>query len=76
MSIRKIIRRPAVIAITSLSTSTIDRLESRGNFPKRIILAKNSIGWYEDELIDWVNSRERGYVQPPEKANAARRKAA
>ncbi len=68
MSIRKIIRRPRVKELSGLSTSTIDRHEKAGHFPQRVRLGMNSIGWYEDEVLEWVASRTRGGVNPPEKA--------
>jgi predicted DNA-binding transcriptional regulator AlpA len=33
---------------------------SDGDFPQRIQLGANSVGWYEDEIDAWVASRKRG----------------
>jgi hypothetical protein len=38
-------------------------------------LSVNSVGWYSDEIDDWIASRKRGNAPAPVKANAARRKA-
>jgi prophage regulatory protein len=54
---RKILRRPAVIQKTGLSRATIQREEAAGRFPGRIQLARNSIGWFEDEIDRFVESR-------------------
>jgi prophage regulatory protein len=60
---RKILRRREVIAKTGLSKSTIDRQEARGLFPKRVPLGENSIGWWEHEIDECLESR-RVSVKP------------
>lgn len=70
---RKILRRQAVTDRTSESPSTQDRKEKRGEFPKRVQLGPNSVGWYEDEIDDYLNSLPRGGPEPPEQANKVRR---
>ena len=57
---RSIIRKPAVQARTGLSDRTIARLEQAGKFPERVNLSGNSVGWYDDEVEQWVESRQRG----------------
>jgi prophage regulatory protein len=71
---RKIIRRNKVCDATDLSPSTIDRQKTKGEFPKRIRLSSNAVGWYEDEIVDWIESRPRGGIDAPTEANDARRK--
>jgi predicted DNA-binding transcriptional regulator AlpA len=70
---RKIIRRPAVRGITGLSDSSIDRHEKAGDFPVRVHISANAVGWYEDEILDHVNNLPRGICAAPVAANAARR---
>ncbi len=43
------------------SRSTLARRESKGQFPKRIRLGENSIGWRSDEIYQWLEelSNER-----------------
>ncbi len=72
---RKILRRPKVRGATGLSTSSIDRHEKAGDFPQRVRLGVNSVGWYEDEIATWIESRQRGIVEAPAAANEARRSA-
>jgi len=62
-----IIRTDEVKKIIGLSRTTIWRLENDKdlNFPKRIQLTKNSVGWNKQEILDWVESRPRGSVSPP-----------
>lgn len=39
---------------------TMWRMEKKGNFPKRVQLTGKKIGWFEDELDEWLESRPRG----------------
>jgi prophage regulatory protein len=43
----------------ALSRSTIWRMERAGQFPKRRRLSVNKVAWYEPEVEEWVQSRER-----------------
>lgn len=54
-----ILRLPAVKEKTSLSRSSIYRLEAEGTFPRRVILSVNSVGWYEHEVDAFLASRPR-----------------
>jgi prophage regulatory protein len=40
-----------------LSRPTIWRLERAGEFPKRRQLGSRSVGWVEDEIEQWMQSR-------------------
>jgi prophage regulatory protein len=63
---RNIIRKPAVRGRTGLSDSQIWRLEKEGLFPARVLLGPMAVGWYDDEVDLWVETRERaGGKQPP-----------
>jgi predicted DNA-binding transcriptional regulator AlpA len=53
-----------VKAIVKLSRSTIDRLESRGDFPRRRQLSKGAVGWDLAEVRDWWEKRPRGPKSP------------
>ena len=72
MSQRHIIRRPAVETKTGLVSRTIDRLEKAGEFPQRVRLASNSVGWFSDEVDAWLDARPRGGVDAPARAIEAR----
>jgi prophage regulatory protein len=52
-----VLRMAQVTAATKLSRMTIYRLEKRGQFPARIQLSPNSVGWREDEVERWIESR-------------------
>ena len=43
----------------------IDRLEKAGKFPSRIQLGQRSVGWHEQEIIEWLESRPRGPALAP-----------
>ena len=53
---KKIIKLPEVMAITTFSRSTIYRLIEMGKFPIQIKLAERSIGWIEQEVLDYVDN--------------------
>ncbi len=39
------------------SNSHLILLESRGNFPKRIALSSQKVGWFRDEVFQWLNDK-------------------
>jgi prophage regulatory protein len=54
----RIIKKPVVREITSLSDSTVRRLELAGDFPRRIKLSKSAVGWDEREVLAWIEARK------------------
>ena len=40
--------------ITGLSRTTIWRLENKGQFPRKVTLSANSVGWRLSEVREWV----------------------
>jgi len=60
---RKIIRFPAVNGKTSLSKSSIRRGMLNGTFPQSVVLGLGSVGWYEDEIDEWIANRSRGVAE-------------
>ena len=55
-----ILRTAAVVQRTGLSRTTLWRLERAGDFPSRIRLGVNSVGWNSDEIEAWIERRPRG----------------
>jgi prophage regulatory protein len=55
--INRIMRRPEVQAATGLSRTTIYRLMSERSFPRQVKLTATSVGWLENEIEDWIESR-------------------
>jgi prophage regulatory protein len=60
----KMLRLPEVIEMTGLSRMTIYRYEAKGEFPKRRRLGVNAVGWLEDEVNQWMQSRPSASVTP------------
>ena len=56
---RKIIRDKVVTERTGKGRVQRWRDIRAGTFPAPIQLGPNSIGWYEDEIADWLASRPR-----------------
>lgn len=56
----KTLRINEVREATGLSRTTIWRLETQSDFPKRIKLGPNSVGWIADEIQNWLDTRPRG----------------
>ena len=55
---RRILRKKEVMHRTGLSASTLWRLEQNGEFVPRVKLSKNAVGWYEDQVDEWLERRE------------------
>ena len=53
----RFLRIDEVIDKVGLSRPTIWRLERAGEFPKRRQLGRNSVGWVEEEVEEWMESR-------------------
>jgi len=53
----RFLRIDEVIDKVGLSRPTIWRLERAGEFPRRRQLGRNSVGWVEDEIEQWMQSR-------------------
>lgn len=53
----QILRNPEVLAKTGLPKTTRDRLEAKGEFPKRLKLSTRSVGWLSEDVNAWIASR-------------------
>jgi predicted DNA-binding transcriptional regulator AlpA len=63
---RRIVRGyKAVAARVGKSPVQIWRDVKAGTFPAPIVLGPNSVGWYDDELVAYVDSRPRVNYAPP-----------
>jgi predicted DNA-binding transcriptional regulator AlpA len=51
-----------VTRLTGLSRTTLWRLERQGQFPTRVRLGLNSVGWRDEEVEHWVETRPRGMI--------------
>lgn len=50
----RVIRKPELFSKIGLSDATIWRMEKSGRFPGRIKLGGNSVGWFVNEIDDWL----------------------
>ena len=46
------------------SPQHIARLEAAGEFPLRVQLGRNRVGWVESEVLDWLQERIDGRAKP------------
>lgn len=51
-----------VVSATSLSRATIYRMIKRSQFPDRVRLSENRVGWSEKAIRDWLAKRT---AEPP-----------
>jgi prophage regulatory protein len=59
----KILRKRDVIRLTGLSKSTIYKYIKDGLFPSQIQLGPRAVGWLEEDVKTWLNSRiAAGYI--------------
>lgn len=59
----KILNLKAVKEKVGLSPTTIWRLEKAGKFPSRINITESRVGWFEEEIDNWLETRPRGICQ-------------
>lgn len=48
---------PQVVAITSLSSTSIWREERAGRFPKRKQISPNRVAWLRSDVENWITSK-------------------
>ncbi|GGF57654.1 hypothetical protein GCM10011332_08910 [Terasakiella brassicae] len=56
---KKIMRTTDVLKIVQFSRSTLWRKVQSGEFPAPVELGSNSSGYFEHEVLEWLNSRPR-----------------
>ena len=53
----RILSKKALKELVLYSPQHVARLEKAGNFPKRVQLGPNRVGWVEQEVLDWLEKR-------------------
>nr|DAO97619.1 MAG TPA: putative transcriptional regulator [Caudoviricetes sp.] len=53
----RLIKLEEVKRLTCLSTSTIYKLISDGEFPKQVKMSRNTVVWVEQEIQDYIAKR-------------------
>lgn len=54
----RILKAREIHTMTGLSRTTIWRLENKGEFPFRVSLGGNRVGWRLSEIKHWMDTRE------------------
>ena len=60
MTKRRLLDRHEVERMVRKSRSALYQAMADGEFPKPIRVGKRSVRWFEDEVLGWMESRERG----------------
>ena len=55
--VMRILSKRQLKELVLYSPQHVARLEKAGEFPKRIELGPNRVGWVEDEVLDWLQVR-------------------
>ena len=55
---QKFLKVDEVMEMTKLSQSSIYRLEQQGQFPQRVKLSERAVAWREEDVRNWMDSRE------------------
>ncbi len=55
---QKFLKVDEVMEMTKLSQSSIYRLEQQGQFPQRVKLSERAVAWREEDIRNWMDSRE------------------
>jgi len=55
--VTKILRFEDLKKLFKVSRSSLDRWEVKGNFPKRVHLGVNSVGWRSNEIYEWLKNK-------------------
>lgn len=65
-----VIRLPELLKLVPISRTTLWRMERDGEFPSRIRLGANSVGWDLAEVEAWLSERPRGMTVRPTPSSA------
>ncbi len=60
----RILSKRQVKELVLYSPQHIARLEKAGQFPKRVQLGPSRVGWVEDEVLDWLQTRLEARDKP------------
>ena len=53
----RMLSKRQVTQLVLYSPAHIARLEAAGQFPKRVKLGNNRVGWVEQEVLDWLQTK-------------------
>ena len=53
----RMVSKRELVKMVLYSPANIARLDAAGEFPKRVKLGHNRVGWVEQEVLDWIQAR-------------------
>lgn len=70
---RRIVRKPEVLARFGVGESSLWRWQRdpRMSFPRPVRIGVRAVGWYDDELDQWAEQRERAGASAPHESTPA-----
>ena len=70
---KRALKLEEVVGLVSLSSATIYRMISRGEFPRPARVGQRATRWRSDEIEEWLASRPYTAPESPGRAEEARR---
>ena len=70
---KRALKLKEVVGLVSLSSATIYRMISSGEFPRPVRIGVRATGWRSDEIEKWLASRPYTAPESPGRAEEARR---
>ncbi len=70
---KRALKRKEVLGLVSLSSATLYRMMSRGEFPRPVQVGRRAARWRSDEVEEWLASRPHTAPESPGRAKEARR---
>lgn len=67
--VQRLMRRPEVQRVTSLSRSSLYRLIAGGAFPAPVRLSTVSVAWLASEVDAWITDRIANHRRPVDATN-------
>ncbi len=60
----RVLTWPQVAELVPYTRQHVGRLEARDAFPKRLQIGPGRVGWWESEVLAWLDERGRGALRP------------
>ena len=64
MTTRRLLDRHEVERMVRMPRSSLYQAMAENDFPRPIRVGKRSVRWFEDEILKWMESRERAGAPP------------
>ncbi len=70
---KRALRLEEVVGLVSLSSATVYRMMSRGEFPRPVWVGRRAARWHSDEVEEWLASHPHTVPESPGRAKEVRR---